>query len=215
MKSNILITGGSSGIGEYFYDNHDGYVNNLFRGAQIQHEIEPMVSHYGKFNGFVHFAGIAYTEPVNFFTKEKFEEIMWSNVGLALEIIKHITKKKYSENLSIVLVGSVAGLKGASCISQYAASKAAIIGVTRALAVELAPKGIRVNCVSPGHIKDTRMSNENENIVGDVAFKEIEKKHLLGFGEKEDVCNMVEYLLSDKAKWITGQNFVIDGGYTV
>ena len=212
MKSNILATGITSGIGFEFTKKNP--VWPIYRNDNIQKRLDEMQALNCKVNGFVHFAGIAYTEPVNMFTREKFEEIMWSNVGLAMEIIKIISKKQYSENLSIVLISSVAAMKGASCISQYAASKAAIIGLTKSLAVELAPKGIRVNCISPGHVKNTRMSNQNEQKIGKDGFEKIEKQHLLGFGHAEDVCNMVEYLLSDRAKWITGQNFVIDGGYT-
>ena len=216
MKSNILITGGSSGIGKCFYVTSEPMIHQFNRNGDFIGMIEWVKKHYGKLTGFVHFAGIQFTEPINTFTQEKFNEIMWVNVGLPLEIIKTITKKKYSENLSIVLIASVAGLKGESCLSMYSATKGAIIAMTKSLAVELAPKGIRVNCISPGHINDTRMSNEARETIGIEATQKIKDKHLLGFGEKQDVCNMVEFLLdNDKARWITGQNFIIDGGYTV
>ena len=211
MKSKILITGGSSGLGRHFKENSRHDIINISRGESCK----SVIMNNGPFNGFVHYAGIAYIEPVIQFTEKKFNELMWVNVGMALEIIKYVTKKQYRGNdLSIVLMGSVAATRGASCVSQYAASKGAIVSMTKSLAIELAPKGIRVNCISPGQVKDTRMTDVNKNKIGLDAFEAIENKHLLGFGYKHDVSNLVEYLLSDKAKWITGQNFIIDGGYT-
>jgi len=208
MRDNILVTGGTSGIGKYFMENYPQYkiqnVKNIIN-------IHSWADNKDYINGFVHFAGISTTKPVSMFDMAEFKNIMYVNIGLALEIIKYITKKQYSENLSIILISSVAALKGDSCISMYAASKGAIISLTKSLAVELAPKGITVNCISPGHIADTRMSNENELKMGD-SFQKIKDKHLLGIGQKKDVCDCVDYIL--KSNWITGQNFVIDGGYT-
>lgn len=214
MKANnVLITGGTSGFGEYFADNYPTSAFNIHRNEDPKTRIETFVEKYGKINAFIHFAGIAYTESIDLFNREKFDRIMWSNVGLAMEIIKTVKKRKYSENLSIVLFGSVAGMKGAPGISMYAASKAAIIGLTKSLACELAPQNIRVNCISPGHVKGTRMSTQNEQIIGKEGFKKIEDLHRLGFGAIQDVYNLVEFLINND-RWITGQNLVIDGGYT-
>ena len=214
MKSNILITGGTSGFGKYFFENYPHLSMNIGRNDDPLEVIEHTVDRLGKIDGFVHFAGIAYTEPVQLFSREKFERIMWANVGLALEIIKHLVKKKYSDNLNIVLFGSVNGISGGAGVSQYAASKAAVIGMTRSLALELAPKGIRVNCISPGHIDGTRMAKEGRERVGAERFKKIDERHVLGPGRIKDAYDMTCYLLNN-SRWITGQNFVVDGGYTI
>jgi len=213
MKSkNILITGGTSGIGKDFIYRYE--FKNRIININRDSDIVKTIKEHGKINGFVHFAGIQYLEPISMFSREKFEETMWSNVGLSLEIIKTISKKQYSSDLSIILISSVAALKGDPCLSQYSASKGALISLTKSLAVELAPKGIRVNCISPGIVEDTRMSNRASEMMGKEKMDILRDKHLLGFGSSEDVCNLIEFLLSDKAKWITGQNFIIDGGYT-
>lgn len=203
MKSNVLITGGTSGIGRYFIEHYPYQVCNIPRDTDPESVIEQHVNDFGKINGFIHFAGVKINKPVQLFDVHEFTESMWANVGLAFHIIKYLCKKKYSDDLSIILFSSVAALKGEKCISQYAAAKGAIIGMTRALSKEL---DARVNCISPGIVSGTRMTDEAE----DIGYKP-ESRFT---GEKADVYGLLLYLLSDKAKWITGQNFVIDGGYT-
>ena len=90
----------------------------------------------------------------------------------------------------------------------YGAVKASMLGFMKSLAAELSPN-VRVNAVLPGGIR-TRATNFMYEM-----REEISSRYLLGDGEKTDVSNMVEYLLSDKARWITGQEFVVDGGWTI
>lgn len=119
-----------------------------------------------------------------------------------------LSKKVNSGNLKgIVLISSVSAKVGTKGYTSYGAVKGAMLGLMKSLAVELAPR-VRVNAVLPGGIR-TRTT--------DFLFESQESpnpRYLLGEGEKTDVSNMVEFLLSDKARWITGQEFVVDGGYT-
>jgi NAD(P)-dependent dehydrogenase (short-subunit alcohol dehydrogenase family) len=92
-------------------------------------------------------------------------------------------------------------------------SKGALISAMKAMALELAEKRIRVNCISPGMVV-TEMSSKILDSISDDNKIEIEKMHPLGIGNVQDIANGIEFLLSDKSKWITGIDLLIDGGYS-
>ena len=94
----------------------------------------------------------------------------------------------------------------------YSSSKSALLAGSKALALEYATKGIRSNCVLPGVVK-TEMISKLFNNITEEAKNSIIYKHPLGIGSPSDVASLVCYLLSDKARWITGADYVIDGGY--
>ena len=96
----------------------------------------------------------------------------------------------------------------------YSATKGALIAAARSMACELAKNKVRVNVVSPGAI-ETPINKTLPHMADPVLRKELEDKHLLGLGECSDISNACIYLLSDAAKWVTGQNLIVDGGYTV
>ena len=104
------------------------------------------------------------------------------------------------------MVGSAANVA-------YAVSKAAVIGMTKALAIELAPKKIRVNCIAPGFVQ-TNMGNAVESLFDDKHAERVDEMHPLGQGEAIDIANGIAFLLSDAARWITGSVLPIDGGFT-
>jgi len=166
-------------------------------------------------DGLVNCAGVIKTLPFTFINHEALENVMDLNfiapVLLSVELIK---RKKISKNGSIVFISSIGGvLIAAIGNSIYNASKGAINGIAKNMALELAPKGIRVNCVNPGlietHIFDAGTITTEQ-------LEEDKKRYpLRRHGKPEEVAYAVIYLLSDASKWVTGSNLVIDGGFTL
>jgi NAD(P)-dependent dehydrogenase (short-subunit alcohol dehydrogenase family) len=114
---------------------------------------------------------------------------------------------------SIVFISSVYAVVGSAANVGYAMSKSALHGITKALSIELAPKGIRVNCVAPGFVK-TNMMIETKDLFEDNHIELLNKLHPLGLGEPADIAFSIVYLLSDAAKWVTGAILNVDGGFT-
>lgn len=168
------------------------------------------------YTGLVHCAGIPSICPLRALTNEQFEKVLRINTEAGLNLAKVFVSKQghdVNQQGSIVFISSVYGVVGSAANVAYATSKAAIIGMTKSLAVEFAGKNIRVNCVAPGFIK-TNMA-DGVNAMFDASYAEkIESMHPLGWGEPIDIANGIVFLLSDASKWTTGAVFNIDGGYT-
>ncbi|HOD17362.1 MAG TPA: SDR family oxidoreductase [Candidatus Cloacimonadota bacterium] len=182
-------------------------------------EIEPMISDcvqkIGKISGFCHSAGIEYTLPLRSMTIRHYQEQFAINTIAAFELSRVISKKAYMQNEggSFVFIASIMGVVGRPGLTGYSASKGALIAGAKSMALELAPKKIRVNCISPGTI----MTNLIENMLNNLEAEQRNKRlgdFPLGIGEPQDVANLAAFLLSDRSKWITGANIIIDGGYT-
>lgn len=159
---------------------------------------------------FLHSAGVLLLSSARSFDYNNCEKIFNTNVFSAMEIIKHLLRKNNKKALkNIVFISALYSKKAVIGNSVYASSKAALDSYMRCLAKELAPE-VRANSILPGGIKTAitkTMTNEQ--------LSEIEKNYPLGFGETEDIANMAEFLFSDKAKWITGQQFLVDGGASI
>ncbi len=114
---------------------------------------------------------------------------------------------------SVVFLSSITGMVGRPAISIYSASKAALIGLTKSLAIELARDRVRVNCVAPAFVQ-SEMSERLREMLTPEQFEAIEKMHPLGLGTARGVANAVAFLLADTGRWITGSVLVVDGGYS-
>ncbi|MEW6355659.1 MAG: 3-oxoacyl-ACP reductase family protein [Planctomycetota bacterium] len=143
---------------------------------------------------------------------EEWDAVLDTNLGGVRNFTKAIVPMMMMQKSGrIVNISSMAGLRGGRGQSNYAASKGAINALTRALAVELASKGITVNAVAPGMIA-TEMSS---NVRGMMDEKLLKRIPLGRYGEPADVANVVVFLSSDEASYITGQVIPVDGGMTV
>ncbi len=169
-------------------------------------------SESGKVDGCVHSAGINKFTPLKILKWDIFDKIMQVNLYAGIELARLVSSKKNSnEGCSIVMISSVAGIKGEVGFTAYSASKGALISAMKSMALELAPSKIRINSISPGVVK-TELTESMEKFYPN-GTDSIIKKHPAGIGLVEDVSNLVLFLLNPKSKWITGSNFIIDGGY--
>jgi NAD(P)-dependent dehydrogenase (short-subunit alcohol dehydrogenase family) len=162
---------------------------------------------------FVHCAGMVTVLPMRSIDYCISQKIMNVNFFSALEIVRVLLKKKdNNERLTnILFISSIFSRFGARGHSVYCASKAALDGMMRALAVELAPT-VRVNSILPGAIR-TQMSAK---VFDDPCILEkLERDYPMGIGKPDNIADTIDFVLSDKAHWLTGQGIVVDGGRTV
>lgn len=156
-------------------------------------------------------AGGHAVRPLAVSKARNFEELYQQNVVSAANAVRLLAKSFPAAGGSVVFLSSVAGLRGAAGASAYAAAKGALLALTRSLAIELAGRRTRVNCVLPG-VVETPMT---AGFLGALPLEQKEalvRSHPLGLGQPEDVAAAICFLLSDDARWITGAELVIDGG---
>ena len=242
---NILITGASSGIGRQCAiscsqmgakviliarneerlketlvmmegEGHYVVVLDLTDYVNVEKKIKDIVSKMGRIDGILHCAGISTTLPLKLVNVELLEKFFHSNVVSAYNLTKEACKiSNFSQKGgSIIFFSSIMGVVGENGKSLYSMTKGALLSTARSLACELASKNIRVNSISPG-VVITPINKDLPHISDPEKRMEIEKKHLLGLGETVDVANTCVFLLSNASRWITGQNIIIDGGYTI
>lgn len=162
-------------------------------------------------DSFVHCAGLAKILPIRNISQTDIQEIFNVNLFSAIEIVKVLLKKNNKSMLkNIVFLSALWSIRGEKGNSIYASSKGALNSLVYSLAKELAPK-VRVNAILPGGV-ETPMTRELLN--GDAGLQQL-KDYPLGFGNCDDIVNMVVFLLSEKSRWITGQTISVDGGRSI
>lgn len=177
--------------------------------------LETMVAQLPKLDGVVCNAGIVKSMVAKNCTYDDVSELLEINALSSIHLIQQILeKKRLNKEASVVMMSSMSGVYcGLPGGSAYGASKAALTGYSKALALELAPRGIRVNSIHPGMIeteicKNTALTEEQ--------FSEDIANYPLGrYGKAEEVACAVVYLLSDATRWMTGSQLLLDGGYSV
>ncbi len=167
----------------------------------------------GRLDGTVHAAGINEYLPLRGWDWGTAETILRTSLHAAIELLRAATAATAAApQSSHVWISSIAGFRGQPGFAAYAAAKAAAAAAARSFAVELAGRGIRVNTVAPGWIK-SELTERLEKMNPDGAAAVI-ARHPLGIGSPADVAGLVLFLLSPEARWITGAEFVVDGGFS-
>lgn len=244
MEKTVIITGASKGIGaatailfaEKGYNVVINYNNSVesarilttslrSRGhsvvamkADVSNRLETdlMVKEtlykFGRIDVLVNNAGISLTglitEIDDIDVKRIFDVNLLGTYNCCKSVATPMVNQKFGK---IINIASMWGEVGASCEVAYSASKAGVIGLTKALAKELAPSGINVNCISPGII-DTSM---NMNLSSEAIEDFVESVPLSRIGYPEEISNLIYYLASDDADYITGQVIGVNGGCVI
>ena len=174
--------------------------------------VEEVFGRFSSVDVLINNAGIADYHPINWTEPEVFRRVMDVNVTGAFLCAKAVLPAMLRRQAGVILnMSSMWGLVGASCEVAYSASKAAVIGLTKALAKELGPSGIRVNAVAPGVIATDMM----KTITPEVMEALRQDTPLERLGQPEDVANTLWYLASEQAAFITGEVINVSGGFVI
>ncbi len=174
--------------------------------------VNKVVEKFGQIDLLVNNAGITHDGLVMRMTEEQFDNVLTTNLKGTFNLCKHVSKVMFKQRYgNIINLTSVVGIVGNAGQANYAASKGGVIALTKSLAKEFAARNINVNAVAPGFIT-TDMTDALSDSVKEGILKSIPLNRL---GEATDVSNLVTFLASDKAKYITGQIIKVDGGMVI
>jgi NAD(P)-dependent dehydrogenase (short-subunit alcohol dehydrogenase family) len=244
MKKIAIVTGGGSGIGlaiaEKFVQNK---IHTIIIGrdekklsaakeklgelcetmtcdlndlSSIPNLVNSIIQKHSRIDVLVNNAGINMKKEFTEVTDEEFQKIILTNVTAIFSLSREVVKCMFEKNStgSIINISSMASQYGIPKVIAYTASKSAIEGMTRAMAVELSPKGIRVNCIAPGFIA-TDMSAKALNDDPERKGKALGRTPMGELGNPSDIGDAAVFLASDAAKYITGVVLPVDGGNSI
>jgi len=232
----VCVTGGSRGIGKaivadfsrkgatvyYTYHVHEAEADAVQREfgahkihcsqadvAAIDKSVEDIIGREGKLDILVNNAGIASDQFLMLMPEDDWRRVLDTNLHGAFRWCKAVSRAMLSAKSGVIInIASISAMVGIAGQSNYAASKGALLALTRSLAAELGPKGIRVNAVVPGFI-DTEMTAKMPR---HLKAQNRDRILLKRFGTPEEVAGVVTFLASETATYIIGQTIVVDGG---
>jgi 3-oxoacyl-[acyl-carrier protein] reductase len=181
-------------------------VSDFEKAAELMNYV---VKKYGRVDILVNNAGITRDNLLMKMSEEDFDAVINTNLKGAFNCIRHISRQMLKQRSGrIINIASVSGVLGNAGQANYSASKAGVIGMTKAVARELASRGITANAIAPGFV-DTEMTQVLADNVKEAAVEQIPMKR---FGSTKDIANTVAFLASEEAGYITGQVICVDGG---
>jgi NAD(P)-dependent dehydrogenase (short-subunit alcohol dehydrogenase family) len=188
-------------------------VSDVSIAKQVDLAVRLTVEHFGRLTTVVNNAGVLLAGTAESLNDDQWEHTFNVNVrGPWLMSRAALPHLRAAGGGSIINIGSVLSLTGARNRVAYTASKAAVLGLTRAMALDHAAEHIRVNCICPGMVETEMIAPFNTD---ETARKQRLAMHPMGrFGQPEDIAGLAVYLASDESAWTTGAAFPVDGGYT-
>ncbi len=242
MKRNVIVTGGAQGIGKILALElaKNGYSVSVFEideeairdfeseitseeiaffktdvadEANVARSVKLSVEKFGNISGLINNAAIQIDKPVTELSGEEWNRVIGVNLTGAFLCSKHAAPILKSAKGNIINISSTRAFQSEKNTEAYSASKGGVLALTHALAVSLGPE-IRVNCISPGWIDVSGVKKKSK--ANQIELSEADHlQHPAGrVGKPEDIARMVLFLLNPENDFITGQNFVIDGGMT-
>lgn len=188
------------------------YKCNLKDEQEIKQTIETIITTHKKIDVLINCAGISHFQQIQDTSIADYNNVFDSNVKSTIFTTTYVSKHMISEQSGkIINISSMWGVVGASMESLYSASKGAINSLTLALAKELGPSNITVNAICPGLINTKMNKNLSEETISEI----VESTPIRRIGTAKDVANLVEFLSSNKADFITGQIITVDGGFSI
>jgi len=237
--SKVLIIGGSRGIGaaavrkfraagdEVVFTYHKSELDadalrqetgatpvrcDVKYSDSVKIAVDKAVSVMGSIDVLICNAGIADYSLITEITESRWEEVIDTDLNGVFYAVRHVLPSMISRKSGCIInMASMWGEVGASCEVAYSAAKAGVIGLTKALAKEVGPSGIRVNCISPGLIDTEMNSGLDEDALEGIAYD----TPLGRSGRAEEVADVMKYLASDEASFISGQVIDVNGGFVV
>jgi NAD(P)-dependent dehydrogenase (short-subunit alcohol dehydrogenase family) len=242
MKRNIIVTGGTQGIGKVISqqliekgfcvsvfeidqeaieefkadtvsENIAFFTTDVSKEESVRKSVAASIERFGNISGLINNAAIQIDKPVTELTLEEWNRVIGTNLTSAFLCAKHAAPFLKNLKGSIINISSTRAIQSEANTEAYSASKGGILALTHSLAISLAPE-IRVNCISPGWIDVSAI--KKKSMANQIELSEADHlQHPAGrVGKVEDIANMVLFLINPENDFITGQNFIIDGGMT-
>jgi len=189
------------------------YCCDVSNSREVEETVKKVYEHFRRIDVVVNCAGIIIRKDIADLSEDEWDRILDTDLK-GVFLVSHYSQKYMKSGGSIINIGSGWGLKGGPKAVAYCAAKGGVVNMTRAMAIDLGPRNIRVNCVNPGDVETPMLRNEAMQLGEDVKkfLDEAGNRPIRRIGKPEDVAYAVLYLASDLASWVTGSNMVVDGG---